>query len=269
MTWLDWIVGIAVALGAVQGYRKGAIRQIVAFAASVTGILLPFAFTGALAHSLQKPLDVPYPVSFLFSGLALAFVGYFGVRILWKTVLSRLVPGFGADDEGDGMLLPSVLDRLAGVALGAGKSATIMWIVVSVVALIVAGLAKQGATAGGLENSDLIKLSTKHNAVGMALDGRMKRFAEAIRRQTDLVTPNSDLVSPLSRRAMRDLLDDGRFQSVASNEGLRGALERGDIVTVVNSPELLSLLNDSAAMKRIRVVVAEAKKSVTTLGNVH
>lgn len=266
MTWLDWMVAITVGLGAVQGYRKGATRQLVAFAASVAGILLPLAFTGTLAHSLQKPLGVPYPVSFLFSGVALALVGYVGLRVLWKTVLSRLIPGFGADDEGDGLVLPSTFDRLVGVLLGAGKSAAVMWIIVSVVALIVAGLAKQGSTAGGLGNSDLISLSTKHNAVGMALDGRIKRFAEAIQKQTNLVMPNEGLISPVSRDAMRDLLNDARFQSVAGNMDLREALSRGDIVAVANSPELLSLLNDSAAMKRIRVIVAESRASVTGFG---
>lgn len=262
MTWLDWIVAITVAFGAFQGYRKGATQQIIAFAASLAGVLLPLFFTGPLAHSLQKPLGVPYPVSFLFSGVALAVVGYFGLRILWKTVLSRLIPGFGSDDEGGGLLLPSPLDRLGGVLLGTGKSAAVMWILVSVVALVVAGLARQGSTAGGLEKSDLIKISTKHNAVGMALDGRIKNFTEAIRSQTNLVSPNKSLVSPKSRNAMQDLLSDSRFQSVANNDALREALSRGDIVAVAHSPELLSLLNDSGAMKRIGVMVAEARSSV-------
>lgn len=255
MTWLDWGVAIIVALGALIGMWKGAVRQIVDFVSSLAAVLVPWAFAGAVAHALQGPLGVPYPAALLFCGLSLALIAYVVTRLVWNAVLKRIVKRADSNDEGSGALLPSSFDRLAGTVLGAGKSAVTMWIVVSLIAVVVSFLGNRGISAGGLEKSQLVKLSTRHNAVGMALEGRMQSVAAAMK-------TSKAKAAPEAKKAMGELMQDSRFKRVVNDRSLRDALTRGDILAVTKSPELLSMLNDGETMERVRAVVGGAAESV-------
>lgn len=259
MTWLDWAVAVVVSLGALVGLWKGAVRQIVGFVASLAAVLVPWAFTGAVARALQKPLDVPYPAAFLFCGLALSLIAYVVTRLVWNAVLSRIVRRADArDNEGGGAILPSSFDRLAGTVLGAGKSAVSMWIVVSLIALVVAALGNRGVSTGSLGRSELVKLSTKHNAIGYALEGRVQKVAAALKEQKAQKAPEA-------QKALDELMQDDRFQRIAGDRSLRTALADGDVLALVRSPELLSMVNDGEAMKKVKAVVAGATRAVGEL----
>lgn len=259
MTWIDWGAAIIVGFGALTGFWKGAVRQVVSLVSTAAAVAAPWLFAGPVARAAEGPLDAPYPAALLFSSIALALVAWVSTRLIVRSVLSRVVKRVDArDDEASGSLLPSSFDRLGGTLLGASKSGLTTWLLLSVAALVVSGLGARGIGSGGLENSELLRLCTRHNAVGYALDGRMKSISDALNARKERITPNAD-------KALKELLDDRRFQRVTQDSSLIDALGRGDILAVSRSPELLSMLNDGDAMKRVRTVVQGATAAVTDL----
>jgi membrane protein required for colicin V production len=151
----DLAVLVLLAVTALHGTAKGALRQLVAFAAAVAGVLAARALShdvgDGLARSVSPAARALAPVLLFLGGFALASLA--GGALLHATGVSKVVRG------------PA--DRAVGALLGGAKGALAAWALLSALALARPHLPREAAArvAAWTEGSDFAALAREHNLV--------------------------------------------------------------------------------------------------------
>lgn len=217
---LDLAVLAALLLAALAGACSGALRQLVQLAAAVIGwaaarFLGPSVAIG-FARFVPGPMARPVAAGLLFAG-------GFALASLLGAALVR-----ASAKEGGGR---GPADRGLGALLGGAKAALVLWVIVSVLALL-GGVAK-GEPARQLRQSDLVAFAREHNLL---------RHAEAdavrsLRRVLDQLDPAAVQASPELRALMEDpnvravlertrAGEPGALEDALADPALRATLER-------------------------------------------
>jgi membrane protein required for colicin V production len=148
---VDLYVLVLLAVAALHGTARGALRQLVSFAAAVAGAVAARALSHDVAAGLART------VSPAASGLAplLLFLGGFALASLAGSLLLRAT-GFAKVVRGPA-------DRAAGALLGGAKGAVAAWAILST--LVLASELLPARFAGLGEGSDFAALAREHNLV--------------------------------------------------------------------------------------------------------
>ncbi len=161
---VDLYVLILLAVTALHGTARGALRQLVAFAAAVVGALAAHAFSHDVADGLARTLAPAArglaPVLLFRGGYGLASLA--GAALLRATGVAKVVRG------------PS--DRAVGALLGGAKGTLAAWALLSAVALARPHLPERWAARVGAftEGSDFAALAREHNLVSRLDPGAAK-----------------------------------------------------------------------------------------------
>jgi len=162
---VDLYVLVLLAVAALHGTARGALRQLVAFAAAVVGALAARAFAPDVAAGLART------VSPSARGLApiVLFLGGFGIASLAGAAILR--------GTGIAKVVRGPADRAVGALLGGGKGALAAWAVLSTVALAREQLPERWAAKLGtyVEGSDFAALAREHNLVSRLDPGASTR----------------------------------------------------------------------------------------------
>jgi membrane protein required for colicin V production len=110
LNWLDWIIGITLAVNIVRGLMRGFTRQIIGFAATLLGLLGGLWFYESAAALLQPHLKSEPLARFL--GFILIFAGVNIVGAIIISVMNRIYKATGL----------SWVDRLLGGGFGVLKT---------------------------------------------------------------------------------------------------------------------------------------------------
>ena len=151
----DLYVLVLLAVAALHGTARGALRQLVSFAAAVAGALAARAFAPDVAAGLGRTFS---PAA---RGLApiVLFLGGFGLASLAGAALLRAT--------GVAKVVRGPADRAVGALLGGAKGALAAWALLSMVALAHPHLPKEVAARveAWTEGSDFAALAREHNLV--------------------------------------------------------------------------------------------------------
>jgi membrane protein required for colicin V production len=152
---VDLYVLVLLAATALHGTARGALRQLVSFAAAVVGVIAARALAPDVAAGLSRTIS---PAA---GGLApvLLFLGGFGLASLAGAAILR--------GTGFAKVVRGPADRAIGALLGGAKGALAAWAVLSTVALAREQLSGKLAArvAEAVEGSDFAALARDHNLV--------------------------------------------------------------------------------------------------------
>jgi uncharacterized membrane protein required for colicin V production len=246
VTGVDLGLAALVALGALWGLAVGAVKQLVQFLAWVAAMVAPWFCAAPLAHLLEGPLGVPFPVAYAFSAVSSSVVAWVVVRLLlWLPTRDR------RKKEADAGSTLGALNRTFGALFGAAKMAFVLWLVLSAVALISSPFEVRGVKLR-YADAELYRFVQTHNALEYAFHDRVESLQQAVRRAR---APKSGKNGPA---VADELLKDPRVQAIAKDDALRQALERGDVTALVRSPPMMSLLADRALLEKVVATVGAA-----------
>lgn len=231
MTALDVTAALVVIAGALLGVLSGALSQLMRTGAIVAGVVVPYLFAGPLSTRLAQQSDWPHPVVLAACAAGLAFTAYLAVRLLTMPARAWL----------NRMETVSAWDQAAGGLLGAVKATGFVWLALSFLALMAEPLERRGARPVVLDG-ELLELAADHNAVALALTTRRDEVREAVVR--------------FRRTGSAALPDDERLRRLLSDREAIEALVEGRQRAVALSDDLLQLLTDGAAMKRLRTALS-------------
>lgn len=115
--WIDIIVVVVVVLMAIQGLRRGFIREALAIIAILAAFFLASAWHKLLSISISWLF--PEKTVYIISFFVIWVVMYLALELV-GSVLSRILKGL--------MVIPT-LDTLGGIALGAIRGAIVIWLI--------------------------------------------------------------------------------------------------------------------------------------------
>jgi membrane protein required for colicin V production len=167
---VDLYVLVLLAVTALHGTARGALRQLVSFAAAVAGALAARALSAEVGAGFARTIGPGArglaPIVLFLGGFGLASLA--GAAILRGTGVAKVVRG------------PA--DRAIGALLGGAKGALAAWAVLSTVALAREQLPERWAAKLGswVEGSDFAALAREHNLVS----GLDPAAAKALERKT-------------------------------------------------------------------------------------
>jgi hypothetical protein len=246
---LDVALVVLILLGAGWGLWRGALRQILDTTVWVATFVVPGFLAGPLAHRLEKPLSVPFPVAYLFSVVALGLLTQIVTRLLfhqiqaWWATRQRLKT-IQAKPKKKGEPAPAPtpngLDGVLGALLGAGKVGILVWVGLSFLVVVDQRLAKEGLHLKA-EQSSLFQLAAANNALGLFFGPALHKLDLALQR----------------KGRWQELLRDDRFAAVARDPTLLKALQTGDVRALDRSPALLSIVTDEGALQKVDAVLEE------------
>ena len=148
---IDLYVLVLLGVTALHGAARGALRQLVSFAAAVAGVLAARALShdvgAGLARTVSPAARGLAPLLLFLGGFAVASLA--GGLLLRATGMARVVRAPG--------------DRAVGALLGGAKGALAAWAILSTLALARELLPERFAGVG--EGSDFAALAREHNLV--------------------------------------------------------------------------------------------------------
>ncbi len=129
MNYLDIILAIPLALGAIRGFRKGFILEVASLAGLIVGIFLAVLISDIIGLIIDGLLDVNIMTIKIISFIIIFIVVLMAVYLLGK-IVERLFK----------MILPNIFNRIAGIFSGFVKTAFILSILLIFVNMLNANL---------------------------------------------------------------------------------------------------------------------------------
>jgi membrane protein required for colicin V production len=241
---LDLVLLGLVLFFALWGALTGAARQI---AQALAGLAAWFAarpagdqFGAAAARQLNSSLVVG-TVCVTFATFLLVFLL---VRWLFTAALRRLLAGTDPKNR--------TADRAFGFFLGGTKIAALTWVVVCALSFVEDNVTLQGRKFGLVpKDSITFKLAREHNLFELSQFSGVEDVLRVARLQAD----------SKKQPKLKENLDfqvvakDPRFLAVLDSPELKRVLGGGDTRSLLQNNQLLQLLQDPLAMKRISRIV--------------
>jgi membrane protein required for colicin V production len=107
VTVINAILVVILVIGAVAGYRRGFLRQVLELAGLIVSFILALLFAGVLAQYVEDRTSIPYSPALVVSFVAVFIAGIVGFHFLALAV-QKLIR----------MTLLGWIDRLTGAMLG-------------------------------------------------------------------------------------------------------------------------------------------------------
>jgi hypothetical protein len=186
---LDVVVFVALALGALLGFVRGAIHQVTSLIAWVASLALPYFLGAPLGHLLSQRYDLSYPIAFVAAAFALGLIAQVGTRLiigLIRMVLGRVVRKIATigqtpeEKEQHRRIQGGAADRALGALIGLGQWAVIAWLMLSGLALLEKPLREKGVKIS-FDSAVTYQLSQQHNAFTLIWANENARFKRQLR----------------------------------------------------------------------------------------
>lgn len=237
---LDLVVLIAVVIFATWGAFTGFARQIAQAIAGVGAFFLAGPagrfFGEAVAKGLSTSLTVGVVVATV---LAFALI-YVLARLVLTMLLRRLLAGKDPDNRS--------ADRALGFGLGGLKAAFLAFVGVSAATFVENNLVLAGKKYTFTpRDSVVVKFAREHNLLELLQFSGAHDFAKVAKLSQD----------PKAAAKLKDdpdwvaLMKDSRFRQAINSEGLKQALETGDVRALLKSNQVVELIHDPKALHHL------------------
>lgn len=246
MTTFDLVALLLVATFAVWGFFTGFSRQVAAAVATVAA----FAAAGPGGRFFAEPVAQQLKASLTAGTVVATLIVFFLVWLVVRLVLTALLRGLLAGKEGQ----RRALDRGLGFALGGSKTFAIIFVGVCAAIFLENNLVIAGRRfAIAPKDSFLVRWARNFNLV------EHLQFSGV----HDLITVAKMSGDPKGAAKLKGnqdyaaLLADPRFRQVVSEDGMRKALETGDVQALLKLNGVVELINDPKAMRRLERLSAQ------------
>jgi membrane protein required for colicin V production len=228
---------------AVFGFFSGAARQVAQLAATVVAYLVASpagkVLAPLVAAQAQLSLALASVLSIGFVFLLVYFVGRFALTVLLRRVLSG----------GEGGV--SLVDRLAGAALGAVKLLALAYLALCAAAFLEASVSVAGRRLQLTPKGSVAMDLARQNNILLWAQFPAARQLQALSK----LSTDPQAVQRLQKDpSFQALLSDERVKKVLSSPSLRRALETGDVPALLQSEGLLQLLQDPKVLEQLEMV---------------
>lgn len=238
------ILGLA-AIFALWGFFSGAARQI---AALIAGVLAWLA--ASPAGQFFGPIFSKRLATSAFAGVVLATLASFVivlivVQVVATLVIRRILAGRDPSSR--------TLDRLLGFVLGGGKVLIVVYVALCAMSFFEQNVQIMGKRlAFTPKDSQLMELVRRYNLLEQV------QFSGA----HDLVKVAGLSKDPKAQQRLKDNADfaaltkDPRFSKVLNTAAMQRALETGDIRGLLGSNEVVELIQDPTASRRLERILS-------------
>jgi membrane protein required for colicin V production len=238
------ILGLALVF-ALWGFFSGAARQI---AALIAGVLAWVA--ASPAGQFFGPVFAKHLATSAFVGVVLATLAAFvvvliAVQVVATLVIRRLLAGRDPNSR--------TLDRLLGFVLGGGKVLIVVYVALCAMSFLEQNVSIMGKRlAFTPKDSQLMGLVRRYNLL------EQQQFSGA----HDLVKVAGLAKDPKAQQRLKDnpdfaaLAKDPRFAKALNTAGMQRALETGDIRGLLGSNEVVELIQDPTASRRLERILS-------------
>lgn len=238
---LDLVVLGIVAFAAIFGFFKGLARQV----GAALGTVAAWFAAGPSGHALGATVAVKARTSLtigtVLASIAAFLLVYLVVQVISAAIIRRLLAGRDPHDRG--------VDRALGFLLGGAKMASIVFVVLCGLTffesnVVVAGrhytFTPRDSVAAGL--------ARRWNVLERLQFSGVKDLVKVAKLQGD----------PQAAGKLKDdpdfssLTKDPRFKQALSAEGMRRALESGDLRALFANNAVIELIQDPEASRRLQ-----------------
>ncbi len=244
----DLVVLIVVAVFAVWGAFAGAARQVAQIAGVVVAWIAASPVGQFFGPVLAVRLAAPTMVGVVLATFIAFLLTFLVVRAILTAFLRRLLAGRDPANRS--------ADRALGLLLGGAKVAVIVYI-----GLAAATFVENNVTIAGRrlalapKDSTLFKLARSYNIFEVQQFSGVKDYVQVARLSSDpkmaaRLKDNADLAA---------LKKDPRFAGALNSEGMRKAIESGDYQALLKSNQVLELISDPRAMRRLERITEVAQ----------
>lgn len=222
--------------GAYQGAARQVAQSIAAIGAWFAARPIGEFFGPVMAQSARASLVVGTVVA-TFMAFILVFVL---VRYIFTRVLRRILSGKEAGNR--------ALDRGLGFLIGAAKVSALAWVLICALSFVEENVSLQGKRFVFLpKNSVAFALARQYNLFEMSQFSGISDVVRVAGLQTDPKKSAKLKASP----DFQALIKDPRFASMLETKEMKKALGGGDTRPLLQNNNVLQLLQDPLAMKRI------------------
>jgi membrane protein required for colicin V production len=225
---------------ALWGAFQGAARQI---AQSIAAVGAWFAarpagdFLGPIA---AEKLDVSLLIGNVLSTFVSFLVVFVVVRLILTLILRRVLSGKEPGNRG--------LDRTLGFFIGGAKVAALAWVMICALSFVEDNVTLQGKKFGFVPKDSLaFTLARKYNLFEMS---QFSGVSDAVR-VAGLRTDPKTGAKLKANTDFQALLKDPRFAAMLDSAAMKKALGSGDTRALLQNDQVLELLQDPLAMKRM------------------
>ena len=229
-----------VLLFAFWGAFQGAARQVAQVVAGIAAWLLARPAGDFLGAGAAKAIRGSLAVGTVFATFATFLLVFVLLRWLLTLALQRLLAGKDPKNR--------TADRVLGFLIGAVKIAALTWVVICALTFVEDNITLGGKRFGlAPKDSQVVKLAHQYNLFELSQFSGIKDVISVARLQND----------PKKAKAFKDsndfqaLLKDPRFLSLMNTPEMKKAVGGGDTRALLDNNQLLALLQDPHAMRRI------------------
>lgn len=267
MGWVDLIIAIVVVLAGFRGFAEGAIRQVAGLAGLAGGFLLGAAIAPRMSGDITKTGWRPAVALFI---------------VLIVTVLGGIVGGVVGNiiKHLVRAMMLGIVDRIAGVVVGAGGALIMCWLVAGLLVTTT-----WGSVASGIEKSSILAAMDHVMPPVPTVEGRVQSLfhdADIPNIFADVVTPTlpptvkpsrlgplvsglsqpSDVVKVLASGACGDVSEGTAFYATSDEVVTNAHVVAGQKhVTVNGEPAVVALYDPKNDLAVLRVNQSESPLS--------
>lgn len=233
------ILGLALAF-ALWGFFSGAARQIAALIAGVVAWLAAGPVGQFYGPVFAKHLATSAFVGVVLATLAAFVVVLIAVQVVATLLIRRLLAGKDPNSR--------TLDRMLGFVLGGGKVLVVVYVALCAMSFLEQNVSIMGRKlAFTPKDSQLMVFVRKYNLL------EQQQFSGA----HDLMRVAQLSKDPKAQQRLKDSADfaalskDPRFGRVLNTAAMQRALETGDIRGLIGNNEVIELIQDPTAARRL------------------
>lgn len=245
----DLALLILIGVFALWGAYQGAARQVAQVIAGIGAWFAARPIGEALGPTAASSMHASLVVGTVAATFATFILVFVLVRYLFTRILRRLLSG---KDPGN-----RTADRVIGLLIGGAKVAGLTWVVICMLSFVEANVSVQGRKFGFLPQDSLsFALARKYNLFEMSQFNGIADVVRVVSLQNDPKTAAKIKQNP----DYLALIKDPRFAAVLEAPGLKKATNGGDTRALLQNNNILELLQDELAMKRISRIAELSEK---------
>lgn len=245
---LDLFILVLVGVFAFVGMLTGAAKQVAQWIGLAVGWIASRTLGPFAGPMFAKSAGVPLLIGTVAASFVIFILVMVATRYAAKVILRRILAGKDPQNRS--------ADRFFGCILGGLKVAIITYVILSALSFVENNVAIAGKRIGfAPKDSYAFGIVRKYNLFEATMFSSVKDFAKVAEAATD----------PKKAAALREdpayqaLMKDQRFASAVKTDGIQRALDTGDTQALLRNANVLQLIQDPVASKRLAAAAAKAE----------
>lgn len=243
---LDLFIVLLTLAAAFLGAFSGAAKQIAYWIALVVAWFAARGLGPLFGPLFAKQAGVPLLIGTVAASFTIFILVMVPFRYALKYLLRRILAGKDPENR--------TADRVLGFLLGAVKVLAIAYVILSALAFVDDNVQLAGRKLGiSPKDSVLFEAAHQYNLFAFTFFSPVHDLVKVANAATDPKKAANLKKDP----AYQALLKDPRFQQAVKAEGMKKAIDTGDAQALLKNANVLQLITDPTAAKRLSAVAAK------------